>query len=1149
MIPANFKTEELHPERLTEEGGALEKLFVRLVFDLYVSDYPSLSFHSGGGKDGAIDLWADSAGHRVVIECKQIGHEIKQQGWEAAVSRWREVRRLLEKWLPLGVDKCHAPYKAWFQLDPKIVKYVFVASCPIFPVHHKDELRIEIKAAFTALSKTANGLAHLADMTVEVVDWNDLCRRLDSRPGCMFKWFRNSTIPGLRVFSSSQKYSGFRKYQHDSVLPYYSIRAHLNSYPCETVQNEKMLWNTLADSSAGLVISGVGGIGKSRLMLEIATLAERDGWVVFEAFQSVTADAVERIARRYESSGVLFLFDYLENLPEFRRISLNLVQFAGDRLRVRFIASARETFVASNEMFEESVVVFRYSPRDTGNADWWQTYQSATVSHISMHLGIRGTTTDIPAVAVLDSELNADAMTDGNAEGAQRWVDKRLKLLHKHGVSRKQLALLAAQLPLNSGADVRLAEEARQVFIVLCKEGWIEPRDAPDGSQEFWMVHDYLSDQIVLNWLAVDGPHSASKEPELRELLKLAYSLGSLTSLIGTLQRILNQPSGFDLDTFSNLIESEISSNADLWKLHRRDLLYTRLLGALDKVSLLHRLRSYWHGAEAETWFQLEIAALAKAIAARDDLRRRIDSDMWDSFQKYVVSLASDADERNMLVNYGLRLMPGNADLQRIAQSWLVRFGECFGATYVIRAWLDKGLPYRQIETSVRLWLGYFGHSVDAQFVLAAWMRASKSDGIRRFESEVLVWSSQHHHSVEAQHVFSAWLDAAGNPAAIRNYVIEWLRIHGRLKEEASHLLRSWLRAGGMPKDILVPFVEWIRAHGRTDSASFVYNASAEKAELQDVVREPMLEWINERSRLHLASFCIAQWLVAGLPRDRIAKAVREWLEANKASAEAGEVIGAWFRAKGKIDMVLPYVPAWIEAHASNTKAAFLLSELVKHESIPDEAKAVTLKWLEGNSRAIGSEKVLSNWLEGRHGVEPVRAVVTTWCSTFSRERDARYLFEKWVAAGGDGGTIHGAAITWLSVHGTELEAGRVFSALLKSGVPPKEYVEYLKGWTPLHRRSREATYFYSSWLNRRPRVPAKAIAPSVLAWLEEHAEWADADFVLNAWLKHENADIEIVRSGYERWMARYSTDRRARDVQRNWERATERERIQRLKN
>ena len=956
MIPAYLGVDVLHPDRVREDNGSLDKLFVRLVCDLLKDDFATLSYHDGGGKDGAIDLWCDTDTQRHVFECKQIGNDIKQQPWEAAVARWKKVRGNLDKNLPRGLDDCHGPYRTWFCLTPRIVTYTFVVSCPIFPLVHKDELRQEIKASFDALSFRLSDLAHMKDIAVEVVDWNDLRGRLEASPQVLFKWFRDFLMPGLTLIARDRPIQGFRRYQQESILPYYSIRAHLDTLPQDGIEDEEDLWKSLAAEVAGLVISGVGGVGKSRLMMELAKLAERDGWLVFDASENVKSDDVNRMAQRHATAGVLFLFDYLENLSEFRSISLNIVQFFGGGMRVRFIASARETFVNANQMFEDSVRVLSCSPDGGIQSQWWHDYRVAAVRHIAGRLGIvslDGMPDDIPAVAVLEAELTKGRSMLGDGSVAKQWARKRVSALLKDDVSRRSLALVAAQCPLDDEPCHRLVGESRQAFAVLCNNGWIETREDETGSKSYWVVHDYLADQIILDWLNMDGVRGLAKTAEVKELLKLAYLLGSLGSVIGTLQRILGAVTGFDLDTFSKLLEVEIAANGDIWRLHRRDVLYTRLLSTTDKVALLQSLGGYWQDAEKELWFQLEIAALAKSIAAHAEVRRDISRDAWGNFESKVITLASAADERNMLVTYGLRLLPANEQLQKVALAWLAGFGECYGATYVLRAWLDMGLAWRTVERAVRVWLGKFGLSVDAQFVLAAWLRAARAAGRAAFERDMLNWCKRHGRVVEAQHVYSAWLRAEGSPFVISEHVLAWLMEHCTLEQDASHMLRRWLRAGGNPRTALPYLIEWLKRHAMSDSASYVYAAAADNRELQDVVREPMLAWIKARPVSLDSKTCIVQWLEGGLPRSEVAGVVRQWLDANGSSADAGEVIGAWFRADGKIDMVWPYVSPWFECHSSSKNATFLLSELVAREAIPDEAKVLTFKWLETHSGDI----------------------------------------------------------------------------------------------------------------------------------------------------------------------------------------------------
>jgi hypothetical protein len=1122
MIPTSFSSDVLHPDRVNEDDGSLDKLFVRLVYDLFIGEYTALSYHDGGGKDGAIDLWSDVGNERHIFECKQFGIGKKGQPWEAAQSSWKKVQKNLEKNLLRGHDGCQSQYRPWFNNSPCIVRYTFIVSCTINPSPDRlDELRRNIKSTFEELSNKSGELSHLKDIVVDVVDWNTLRRKLEVHPQVHFKWFSNRLPVGLRQFTQDRHLSDFRRFQQEDVLPYYSLRAHLENRPRDGIPDEDSLWKSIAGGAAGLVISGVSGVGKSRLMMELGKLAVQDGWLVFEA-TNVGTETIDRVTRSHSSEGVLFLFDYLENLPAFRDISLHIAQLAGSGIKVRLIASARESFVKSDQIFDDSMLVFLHSTEEGEDSSWWNTYRMAAVEHITSHLGIKmksDSSSNIPAVAVLESSLLRGTLSPADVESAKTWAAKHLSTLRRENVSQRSLALVAAQCPFDDEAYSRLSDEPYAAFVVLKNSGWIEARDTETGHGSYWIVHDYLADQIVLHWLEVEGPRGLAKTAEIRALLKLAYSLKTLGSVVATLQRIIGKVNGFGLDVFSNLLESEIAANRDIWKIHRQDVLYTRLLSPHEKVLLLYRLGNYWQGAETESWFQLEIAVLAKAFTNVCELKGDLPEEAWRQFETLIVSLVSASDERNMLITYGLRLLPMNERLKKVAVDWLEKFADRFDATYVIRAWLDMNLPWRRVEQAIGVWLSRFGKSVDAQFVLAAWLRAAEEKGITQFSSEIMVWCKIHKTEIVAQHVYSAWLEATGSTREISGYVQAWLAQNGAMEDKPSFLIKRWLRAGGEASLILPYLKRWLDLHGRSDSASFVYAASIDVDELKHLVKDPMLEWISTHTTSVLANTCLIEWLRAGHDTILVAEHVRSWLIANDNSLETGEVIVKWLEAKGALEMVLPYALKWLGAHDDSQYCSFLLKSLLERENAPDEVLRIAVRWLESRSHKLDAELVLSAWLRGHHGTESIQQPVIEWCRRFPTEIQSRYIYEQWLIEGGHHQVVSQYLLAWLVKYDRESDAGRVLGALSRVDVPWDAYQESMTHWLDRHCRDRDASFFYCAWLSNSGRNPT-LIRNSVTAWLESNAKWKDAYFVLNDWLKHEGTKTEIVRAGYESWMA-----------------------------
>lgn len=1146
MFSNRFARELLHPDRVSEDEGRLEKLFVRIVHEIFRSEFPNLSYRDGGGKDGAIDLWSDKNGERHVFECKQIGDR-KQSPFESARSEWHKVYGNLERNLPRGLDGgCQPQYGPWFDLHPRISHYSFLVSCSM-PLHEKDKLRHKIETDFKTLSAKSTALEHLQHIEVVVVDWDDFRRRLEVQAHVRFRWFRDDFFPGLKNLTHDPVREGFRCYQHETCLPYYSLRKHLERVPNAGINDETVLWRNLAEGSCGLVISGIGGVGKSRLMTEVGKHASQDGWIVCDIGPGATLEGVDGFSRRNSLTGVLYVFDYLENQPAFRDISLHLARLAAEGMRVRFIASARESFDKVEQMFEYDIPIVSHSPETGDQSAWWEGYRESVFEHIAQHLAVDvgdEMQKKVPAVAVLEAALKRNNDVRLGLGAAKRWVDRRVEgLLHDCRVSEKNFAVLAAQFPFGGYAQERLTGPEREAFVALAKAGWIEKRESESGECTYWMIHDYLADQMLIRWIA--DSRGFQKTAEVKEILRLGYSLGSLGSVIASLQRIIGKTSGFDFGVFSNLLKSEICANESLWKFHRQDILYTKLLSPTAKVALLQQLGDFWRGAEEEVWFQLEIAALAKALAGVSAFKELAPSAQVH-FESLIISLAAVADERNMLVNYGLRFLPRNDQLKRIALEWLERFADVLGATYVVRAWLDVGLPWQQIEPYVRTWLCKFGHRIDSQFVLAAWLRVSGTDGLKKFRVEALEWCALHKSEFVAQHVYSAWLDSGGDTSAIASHVQAWLVEHGLQEEAPSHLFRRWLRSGENASPILRHVTTWLDHYKDADCAGYVYPSALDCRELNQTIREPMLNWISSRSSTKEVQPCLVAWLRSKCERSLIAKFVRDWLAANGMTSEAGELIGKWLEADGKQEMVWPYVTVWVELHSDSEFAAPLIQRLLETKGAADEVRSLAQNWLKLKCSTTYAERVLSAWLRGKHGLSVIQGSIIEWCERFPTEMDARYIYEQWLLGGGDPNVLIGCIRAWLTQHDTELDARRVFEALLSVGVPWQSYGVHLANWTKMHSQNRNATFFYCTWLSDSQRKPSM-IQNSVGAWLREHGEWSGADFVLNAWLRRADAPTDVIRAGYETWMAAHGHSAQAKEVLKKWELARERERKARL--
>ena len=290
-----FETQKVNPRLAPTDIGDAFQAFVQ---DLLLPEHPKLHRFPGGGKDGGIDL-IETSETCFVVECKVVGAD----DYGEVERRWKEVRKKLEKHLinPSGPTIGQSQYHPWYATDTPITEYVFSVSASMANEQQLRNLKTVIEEFFVELARRHSHLSHLSQLKVSILDWNGLSARLRQRPHLLFRWFPSMRPNGLVPLDESINVGTFRAYLTDAKLPYYSIAEHLQHAPPPkgiSILDEKNLLARFENPDiTGLVISGKGGIGKSRLTLELGWLALRNGWSVMRVQQRLREGALEDTRR------------------------------------------------------------------------------------------------------------------------------------------------------------------------------------------------------------------------------------------------------------------------------------------------------------------------------------------------------------------------------------------------------------------------------------------------------------------------------------------------------------------------------------------------------------------------------------------------------------------------------------------------------------------------------------------------------------------------------------------------------------------------------------------------------------------------------------------------------------------------------------
>ncbi|OLE53805.1 MAG: hypothetical protein AUG51_10975 [Acidobacteria bacterium 13_1_20CM_3_53_8] len=1010
-IPQFNKHLETRPA--TENAG---DLFQTFVYEVLLEDYEGLHLFPGGGKDGGIDLIQTVEEPRLVVECKYIGNG----GLDEARQRWRGVAGNLSKHIvhPDGPTKGESQYKPWYRNIPGISRYIFCVSCVLSNQAGFESLQHEIEGFFHHLGEEHEHLKHLRDLSVTILDWSELWGLLQRRPrNLLLKWFPEERIPGLVKLAAATEHTSFRSYLNNDKLSYYSRSQHLILNPAPEgleIPDEDALLDQLKEGElTGLIITGSGGIGKTRLMLELGRLAESKDWVVRRVLSNFTEESIERFASMVTTeTRVLLLIDYIETQRTFAQLVDTLIEFNSDRsLHLRFVANCRTSYYPSVATTQNHKRV-DLSPlsQDSAFIEWLGVYRQETARYILSQSGLSVSEKqltvfqDMPVLAAFISYLYRTRGQQAfeqllEAEDFSRWVQMRVRLSFGEETIPRDLALLIAMLPMTTTSVSKLdLQKYGDLLNRSAIDGWVEklPVDELHAEETWESAHDVIADRILLSYLETIAP---TIEFFVRELLNLARASGVLRSALITLQRVAAQPLLKSLN-WARILDDEIGKAPHDWLDVRDILISTSLLQPLEIIELLGKHEAIWESAEEKGDFQYGLARLIE-WALSDEGEDLIDEARKSILISWTKKAAAHATVSNYILTRGIRFCP--EVVRKYALNWIVTRPHVFQTHYLMVVWLNQGESLEDITSSVKIWSTSFERSYHLSFVVRAWLKAGGDKEILR--EHIAAWLGRYRNIAEARFVYKAWLDASGDKELVREGIVAWLAEH-RTDLEADFVYRSWLDAGGDKELVREAIAAWLVEHKSIADAGFVYEAWLDAGGDKELVQDSIVAWLVEHKVIIEAGFVYHAWLDAGGDKELVREDIVAWLAEHRTDLEADFVYRSWLDAGGDLELVRDVLVAWLEVHGDYSEADFVIKGWLERRGDFSLVRSAAIRWLSQNydkERAVYLTKFLAKQKD--IPIETIKSILK-WCQGFPNNEDAiwrlnqlrSHLLEKEVA-------------------------------------------------------------------------------------------------------------------------------------------------------
>lgn len=1025
----------------------------------------------------------------VIVECKDNDDAASKDLRKNVEQSWRSVEDRLEKYASNGWSGQYSPWK-------NARGYLYLTSAVLGSEDLRSNLEKRIRDFFAALR--SKGLSALDQ--VKVVPWSELRPILDSVPILRDHWLGIDTSNILPHAEYLIQLTGFRQYL---------LREHLPFIPPEhtSLAHPDYLFNNVIAraNEGGILVTGPGGVGKTRTLFEVAEKASCMGWRVLHCEQELDTDELIKEVLQ-GTANTLLLFDYVDRMHnlDFGRIRRRLFPGAQQRrMQVAILASARTARETLRD--EERSVFFQTVELHLGGAQvrtLLRTMQSHVARRATEQLGearVQSLAGERPIIALLilreiERRVHKGMLSEADLREAlsgdlMSWLRRRLRedaLIVVPAASvwdeseSPEAKLIAAAAVLM--ASPQQEHELNEIAIAACSRtptvfdraaravpllrelGWLEEHDTL-----LWPAHDVVVDEVLTQILR-DG--RAVRVGVLRQILlpgeRSARTLGRLAVAL-------------------------------------RRLIYA---GDNESNGFADALRN-----EAISWFEDVAIALGSML------------------------VESEADASSYALGAILAGAPWEGVVERqwpvVAAPWLQRHGERRQARHLLYRGLHAGgrIGDRLIDPALR-WIASHGRAEEASFVLAPLL---KMEGLSESDMSTAIdgatrWLSIHGMATDAQFVLHALAETkdirSETAIGIVDLALAWLETR-RATLEAGFILRPLLRRSDLPRVTIERIVNvslfWLGYHRIALDAGFVLRPLLARSDLS----------------IEAATCSIADALV--------------WLENYRNTAEAQFVLSVLLQRRDisskcalhAINLAL----AWLNLHIENGDAEFILHVLLERRDLTSDAVScaidIALIWLDSHKLASGAGFVLPPLLR-RSELPDDKAQVAInaallWLGSHGDTVEAQFVLHALLGrgdlTGNDASCAVDAACLWLQVHEGERVAGYVLPPLLKrtelDNATALWTIHTALNWLRSHKT--EGADFVLRALLERPDLPDESTEYAIeiaLNWLDKECAVGD-DFILRALLEQPNLrdnDAKVVGVAI-RWLNEHAEAPEARFV------------------
>jgi len=728
----------------------------------------------------------------------------------------------------------------------------------------------------------------------------------------------------------------YKQYLSNETLPYISRKEFkTNCNISSDFETEETLYSDVFGEEYdydGILITGEGGVGKTRLMFELGRKAQQDGWKVYQIFKDFKGWETLKLDKHKK---YCLLFDYVEENAYFNEDIFEVLSREYHGVQIKIVANARNAFLQNNDFDYPSLKQIDLSDSCLQERQYTQyviekIFESKNIP-FDKNAFYNMVTKPSFAVFLLQGLLKYDGKEFDfhKINEFSHYITRRLVLTlrpkdGKFLSIQEELFRFFFAMPLKSldeiENDIRLLEE----------DGWIEDSEENDVYKSAY--NDTIFDEILIKYI---GKPTFQKDKYLKKEIKNIFDFsvkhGVFNNTFRSFERIfpksiLEKKRGLFYEVL-NAYKYEISQNINLF-------MKAGILLDIDKLKILKEIDNIDYSSR-------ELIKLLRRLI-RNDKRTDEEKELilsiytkWISFEKNIKKFSNHFDGSFLIpIYYEFQQIVGldmDIDITQITLDWLDKFNRTDNADYVMKAYLKYDSNSKDITQKIEKWINKYGVE-KASFLLETYFSNPSSvlsDNLKQ-QIEGYINESKNWDNEQYTFIVEHYLKYLKKVDLVEYSLQLWISQNKEsTTENFSHIVVPYLQYGGYVKPIESAIATWLSINkDKIKSCNFIMQNFILNCNLITPIEPYIVDWLNHNQGLKKEyAYLLQRYLEYNGSLEKIELALIDYL--NEISSDSNLfAIAAQLYEKygGDLQAIDSAIKKWLSCNIQHSSFPYILS-------------------------------------------------------------------------------------------------------------------------------------------------------------------------------------------------------------------------------